>query len=191
MTALDLNFETVVVTYHPVTLENEKLKFQINNLLIALNLLKCQVIFTFPNNDFGFSQIISYITKFANKNKKKYKIIKNATADTYYALLKECKIMIGNSSSGLVEASYLKIPAINIGTRQDGKIKPKNVIDSDYDYKSIILAYKKANTKKFRESIKKMISPYYKKNSAKIFAKKILDLKIDDRLLRKKFINFK
>ena len=191
ITSLNLDIDTVIVTYHPVTLESKRLKFQIDNLLRALKILNCQVIFTFPNNDYGFSQVIKDIRKFTNQNKKKYIIIKNATAEIYYALLSQCKLMIGNSSSGLVEASYLKIPAINIGTRQDGKIKPKNVIDCDYDYRSILRSYKKANDKKFRESVKKMVSPYYKKNSAKMFAKKILGLKINDKLLRKKFINIK
>ena len=159
--------------------------------MIALNKIDYQIIFTFPNNDYGFSYIINEIEKFTNKNRLKYKIIKNATAEIYYSLLNECEMMIGNSSSGLVEASYLKLPVINIGTRQDGKIKPKNVIDCDYNYKKILKAFKTASSNKFRESINKMISPYYKKDSAKLFAKHIANLKIDDILLRKKFINIK
>ena len=92
------------------------------------------IIFTYPNADSKNEIIIkSIISNFNNKNK--YLFIKNCGNKNYASIMKNCLFVIGNSSSGLVEAASLKIPSINIGTRQDGKFKPANVIDSDYSKK--------------------------------------------------------
>ena len=104
--------------------------------------------------------------------------------------MKNCLFVIGNSSSGLVEAASLKIPSINIGTRQNGKLKPANVIDSDYSKKKIFRSIKKALNSKFKKEIKKLKNPYNSKISVSKVVDTLAKLKIDDKLLRKKFIKY-
>ena len=103
--------------------------------------------------------------------------------------MKNASYVIGNSSSGIVEAASLKVPAINIGTRQKGKIKPKNVIDSGYSIKEITKAINTAMSNKFKKNLKYIKNPYDSKVSASKIADFISKVKINDKLIRKKFIN--
>ena len=96
--------------------------------------------------------------------------------------MRHCSLMLGNSSSGIVEAASFNLPVINLGTRQDGKIKPKNVFDVNYKGSQLfklILSLKK----------KKIANPYEKNFFMKEFVNIVLNTSIDDKLLRKKFIS--
>ena len=100
-------------------------------------------------------------------------------------------MVLGNSSSGIVEAASFKIPAVNIGTRQDGKFKPRNVIDAKYDWKDIYKKILKAKSRSFNNSIKNIHNPYEENISTKNLVKIILKLKNTDKLLIKKFVKIK
>ena len=108
----------------------------------AIKLFKINLVITFPNADPKNKKIIEFLKK-NFKNKKKYFLIKNCGKELYINLLKHSEFIIGNSSSGIVEAA-LKLPAINIGSRQDGKFKPLNVIDCDYQTKKYYQVNKKS-----------------------------------------------
>ena len=103
--------------------------------------------------------------------------------------MKKAKLILGNSSSGIVEAATFKTPVINVGTRQNGKVKPNNVIDVDYDYKSILKGIKKSQSKEFLRRIKNIQNPYKANITTKKIANLIINLKINDNLIRKKFID--
>ena len=109
----------------------------------------------------------------------------------YYDLMKKAKLMLGNSSSGIVEAATFKLPVVNIGSRQKGKLKPKNVIDSGYHHKEILKAIKKALSKSFKKSINKLNNPYESKISTTEIAKMILGIKKNEKLIKKKFKDLK
>tara|TARA_B100000941_G_C28385182_1_gene489605 strand:+ start:75 stop:398 length:324 start_codon:yes stop_codon:yes gene_type:complete len=95
--------------------------------------------------------------------------------------MKSSDLVIGNSSSGIIEAPSLKIPTINIGNRQDGRVKSKSIIDVDHSQKQIYLAIKKCLSTKFKKKVNKSLNPYFKKNTAlkitNIIKKKILNKK--------------
>ncbi len=177
----------ILFTLHPTTLELDKLKNQIKILQITLKKSNMNVVFTYPNADPGYKQVIEFIKKF--KNKKRYFIIKNAVANLYANLLRNSSLLLGNSSSGIVEAASFKKPVINLGSRQKGKYIPKNVINCDFDSKKILKSINKAKSKKFIKEIKKLQNPYESKIKIKDVINIILKIEKNDRLLRKKFID--
>ena len=97
--------------------------------------------------------------------------------------------MVGNSSSGIVESASFNLPVVNIGIRQDGKVKPKNVINTNFKEKKILRAIKKATSKKFKESIKNLKNPYEKKINLQIINNFILNSCKNSKILHKKFID--
>ena len=99
--------------------------------------------------------------------------------------MKNCEFVIGNSSSGLVEAASLKIPSVNVGTRQNGKLKPANVIDVSYSKTKILGGIKKAQSKKFKKKLKNLKNPYESNASVNKIVDLIAKVKINDKLLRK------
>ena len=185
---LDLSLKTLLVTLHPTTINFNKIDKEIDNLLKALKKTKFQIVFTYPNSDLGHQKIIKKIKIFCQKNKK-YVFIKNASISLYANLLKRCCAMVGNSSSGIVESASFNLPVVNIGIRQDGKVKPKNVINTNFKEKKILRAIKKATSKKFKESIKNLKNPYEKKINLQIIDNFILNSCKNSKILHKKFID--
>tara|TARA_E500000178_G_C17021857_1_gene756017 strand:+ start:643 stop:1782 length:1140 start_codon:yes stop_codon:yes gene_type:complete len=175
----------ILFTLHPTTLELTKLKQQIKIVEESLKNCKMNVVFTYPNADPGHKQIINFIKKF--KNKKKYLIFKNAGITLYANLLRNASFLLGNSSSGIVEAASFKKPVINLGTRQKGKHIPKNVINCDFNSQKILKSIIKANSKKLRKKISLLKNPYESKTNIKDIIRLILRIRQNDKLLRKKF----
>lgn len=186
----NFNFEKpyCLVTYHPVTLELNRLKNQLKDLIYCLKKINLNIIFTYPNAD-PKSEIIIKNFKRSFKSKEKYLFIKNCGIENYASIMKNCEFVIGNSSSGLVEAASLKIPSVNVGTRQNGKLKPANVIDVSYSKTKILGGIKKAQSKKFKKKLKNLKNPYESNASVNKIVDLIAKVKINDKLLRKKFIN--
>ena len=143
------------------------------------------VVFTYPNADPGYKQVIDFIKKFTNK--KKYLIFKNAGITLYANLLRNASILLGNSSSGIVEAASFKKPVINLGTRQKGKYMPKNVINCDFNTKKILKSILRAKSQKFQKKINKLRNPYESNIKIKDLVNIILNIKKNDKFLRKKF----
>ena len=186
----DFNKPYCLLTFHPVTLELAKINLQLKNLVNAIKNTKLNAVITYPNADPLHEKIIQFLkNKFKNKNK--YLIIKNCGQINYISILKHSKFIIGNSSSGIVEAATLKKPSINIGTRQDGKLKPKNVINSNYSKQDIINSIKIASSSNFLKKTRYVSNPYESKISIDNIVNHIVKLKINDKLLRKKFINIR
>ncbi len=184
----DLRRPFMIVTYHPVTLELQSIKFQINSLVRAIKKSNLNAIVTYPNADPKFGEIIK-ILKSKLKDKNKFLLVKNLGDKNYFGLMKYAKLILGNSSSGIVEAPSFNLPVVNVGSRQDGKFKPKNIINTGYSYKEILKGIKKALNNNFRKKLSKLKNPYEPKTNIKKIINMILNIKIEDKLLRKKFIN--
>jgi len=184
----DLLKPFMLVTFHPVTAELGFINTQINSLIKAIKVSKMNAIVTYPNSDPKYNSILNKLKKNL-KNKKKYLLINNLGEKSLFSLMKKAKLILGNSSSGIVEAATFKTPVINVGTRQNGKVKPNNVIDVDYDYKSILKAIKKSQSREFLRRIKNIQNPYKSNITTKKIANLIINLKINDNLIRKKFID--
>ena len=107
----------------------KNIKFQINSLIRAIKESKLNAVITYPNADPKFMQIIKIFNS-KLKNKKKLLLVKSLGEKNYFNLMKYAKLMLGNSSSGIVEAPSFNLPVVNIGSRQGGKFKTKNVINT-------------------------------------------------------------
>jgi UDP-N-acetylglucosamine 2-epimerase len=142
---------------HPVTTEYLNAKSQINKTIkAAMELVKqnYQILWLWPNIDAGSDIFSKEIRKFREKNKKIKNILfyKNFSPEEYAIILNNCSCIVGNSSSGIREASYLGIPSVNIGTRQNNREISKNVINVNYSVQEIVGAVKKQYNKKFKKS---------------------------------------
>lgn len=139
--------EFLVVLQHPDE-QNQNAGKQITATLEAVLSFNLPVKIIYPNSDPGGRQIIKVIQAYGEKYPDKFEALPNLTHEAYLKLLSQARALIGNSSSALIEAPSLGLMAVNIGPRQKGREKAENVIDADYDQKSIILAIKAALIKK-------------------------------------------
>ncbi len=137
---LDVNWREgyLVVMQHPVTTEYERSKEYIEVTLNAINELKIPTFWFWPNVDAGSDGTSKGIRAFREKYQPKHiHFFKNMEPNDFLRLIKNSKCLIGNSSVGIRESAFLGIPVVNIGTRQHGRQRAKNVIDCDYDKKAI------------------------------------------------------
>ncbi len=182
---IDLSEPLILVIQHPVTSESNEAPNQIYETLNAIAELKYQAIVIYPNCDAGGRGIIEIIKKY--KNNGNIKIYENIPRMDYLSLLKISSVIVGNSSSGIIEAPSFKIPVVNIGTRQEGRERAENVMDVRYDKKQIMSAIEKALfDKDFKAKLKNIKNPYGNGNSGDRIAHILSEIKIDNRLLQKK-----
>lgn len=164
----------VLVTYHPVTLEKETAEKQIEHLLRVLQETpKYKVIFTKANADTDGRIINQYIDKFVKQNKDRAIAFTSMGMKRYLSAMKYAEMVIGNSSSGLLETPSFHIPTINIGRRQQGRVKAESVIDCEYSKESIEEAIKKAEDMKNSGCLNKLKNPYEGKSPSKDILDKI------------------
>lgn len=185
---LKMKFDKKVflITYHPVTLDVQNTEKQMNNLLGAISKFDAKYIFTYPNADYGNKIIIDKINEFKQKHDNVY-IFHNLGQVKYLSLMKYADVMIGNSSSGIIEAPSFKLPVVNIGDRQKGRLRNKNIIDVDYNEIQIIEGINKAlYDKKFIDSLNSLENIYGDGNTSKKVVNVLKNIKIDRNLLCKK-----
>ena len=151
-----------VVTYHPATLEKNAVQSQISVILEALREVQnIYWVVTLPNADTGGRIITELIYDFVKKNLNNGKVFISLGRQRYLSLLKYADVMVGNSSSGLIEAPSYKLPVVNIGNRQKGRFRAENVIDvPSSEKKDIVAAITRAISKEFRESLVGLENPY-------------------------------
>jgi len=156
-----LNKKNILVTFHPVTLENSTAKEQFQELLNAIDRLEdTNIIFTKANSDTDGRVINSMIDKYVTKNSDKSIGFTSLGQLRYLSALQYIDAMVGNSSSGLAEAPSFKIGTINIGDRQKGRIMADSVINCKSDKESILNAFRKLYSDDFSETLKLSVNPY-------------------------------
>ena len=156
-----LNSKNILVTFHPVTLENSTAKEQFKELLDAIDELEdTNIIFTKANSDTDGRVINQMIDEYVIKNSHKSIGFTSLGQLRYLSALQYVDAVVGNSSSGLAEAPSFKIGTINIGDRQKGRIKASSVIDCEPNKDSILKSFEKLYSKEFQESLKDTINPY-------------------------------
>lgn len=142
--SLDIKKKWILLTLHPETKETIEYNVKMaENLVISLNDVEdIQVVITQANADLGGVEINRWLSKIASKNPCKYSFHRSLGQLCYLSMIKEAFAMVGNSSSGIVEAPFLGKPAINVGNRQKGRHLCANVISADNDIKSLSTALK-------------------------------------------------
>ncbi len=183
---LNLNPPPLLVTFHPVTLEYEQTEWQMGELLGALSNIEMPVIFTMPNADTG-GRAISRMIKESVNTRALTRVVDTFGTQGYFSMMATAAAMVGNSSSGIVEAPSFKLPVVNIGTRQQGRIRPANVIDVGYDRSEILKGIKKATQPEFRESLRHLENPYGRGQAADTIVERLRAVALDETLTRKRF----
>jgi UDP-hydrolysing UDP-N-acetyl-D-glucosamine 2-epimerase len=186
---LDLTENFLLVTYHPVTTDYENTEWQIDQLLQALEDMNMQVLFTMPNADPGGMIIRNKVAEFTD-NTSNASVIENLGTQGYFSAMSTAKAMIGNSSSGIVEASLFKLPVVNIGTRQQGRIRSSNILDVGYQKEEICAGIKKAVSADFQEAQKDVANPFGDGRAAQRIIEKLKNVPFDKKLLNKYFIDY-
>ncbi len=162
-----LSENTVMVTYHPVTLEKQSSAEQFHNLLSVLkNRTELNIIFTKTNSDTDGRIINRMIDDFVAENRDRSVVHTSLGQVRYLSALKYCSVVIGNSSSGIVEVPSFYIPTVDIGDRQRGRIASGSVIHCGTEVEDIEHALCKAMLDEFRQNITKIKNPYEGENTS-------------------------
>lgn len=180
---LDKDKKLIVIAYHPVTMYKDSTKEQ-DELFKALSNRKEKIVFCFPNADAGSHKIMHKAKEFCQQHNNA-QIYTNLPAQTYWGLLKQADLMVGNSSSGIMETPSLQLPAINIGIRQKGREQSENIIDVKPENIAIDKAIEKAFSSEFIQSLDKLINPYGDGYASEKIVSVLSKLEINDGLLFK------
>ncbi|MGH7257424.1 MAG: UDP-N-acetylglucosamine 2-epimerase, partial [Nitrospiraceae bacterium] len=127
----------LLVTFHPTTLEYEATEWQVTQLIGALEQVDKPIVITAPNADTGGRIIRQHLAAFAQRSPRAV-LVENLGTQAYFSMMAIAAAMIGNSSSGILEAMSFRLPVVNIGTRQDGRVRAENVIDVGYETPAIL-----------------------------------------------------
>ena len=183
---LQLGGPFLLVTYHPTTLEYEQAESQIDELLTALAKTKLSPVFTQPNADTGNRVIRQKLEQFVASHRSSA-LVDNFGTQAYFSMMNLATAMVGNSSSGIVEAASFRLPVVNIGTRQHGRIRARNVIDVGYSQEEIAKGIQQAIDPQFRASLGGLTNPYGNGEASSIILERLKNAALGDSLIRKKF----
>lgn len=183
---LDLKPPLLLATYHPVTLEYEQTETHIRELLAALEEVDATIVFTYPNADTGSRLIVQMIREFTARHPRTQIRVSLGT-EAYFSLMNHAVAMVGNSSSGIIEAASFKLPVVNIGSRQRGRVHGKNVIDVGCTHSEILAGIKKAVSPEFRASLVDLVNTYGDGHAAERIVDRLKRVELNDKLLRKHF----
>lgn len=179
--------KNILITFHPATLENSSAREQFNELLKALDELDdTNFIFTKANSDTDGDVINKMIDEYVSENSQKAVAFASLGQLRYLSAIKFVDIVLGNSSSGLLEVPSFKKATINIGDRQKGRARASCVIDVSPVKEEILAAIKRAYSKEFEQTLKDTINPYDGGNPSKKMVKILKEIKLEG-ILKKKF----
>jgi UDP-hydrolysing UDP-N-acetyl-D-glucosamine 2-epimerase len=179
---LDLRQSTILVVYHPVTIARDTLQ-EADALFEALASLPDQLLFCYPNADAGSRALIERTKSFL-ANLTRGQVFTNLDAVTYWSLLRHVEMLVGNSSSGIMETASFSLPTINVGLRQQGRERAINVLDADPT--AILEAVTKARTSEFRRSLHGMTNPYGDGFASETIVKVLTTVALSQELLMKR-----
>ena len=186
-----LNKKNILVTFHPVTLENSTAKEQFQELLDAIDELEnTNIIFTKANSDTDGRIINQMIDEYVTKNSHKSVGFASLGQLRYLSALQYIDAVVGNSSSGLLEAPSFKIATINIGDRQKGRIKALSVIACEPKKEEILKAFKEIYSKEFQEKLKNVENPYGESCPSKQIIEVLKNVNLAN-ILKKSFYDLK
>lgn len=180
-----------LVTLHPTTLQDSTAKMQIQTLLCTLDdFPQYQIIFTKTNADTNGRIINYYIEEYVKNNSHRACVYESLGQLRYLSAIKHCELVIGNSSSGLLEVPFFRKPTVNIGLRQRGRLKAESVIDCIFDENQIKSAICKGLSTNFNEKIKTIPMVYGEGNTSEQIVE-ILKNKNLDNIIIKRFYDLK
>jgi len=183
---LPLTPPPLLVTYHATSDNHRQLDNELDVLFSALN-ASCQpVVFTYPNPDPGGRYVASRIREYV-ANRQDAWLVKSLGTRDYFSLMSDVAAMIGNSSSGIIEAASFHLPVVNIGNRQAGRVRGANVIDVPASQDAVTTAISRAQSPAFRDSLRGLTNPYGDGSATERIVTVLARTQLNDRLLTKRF----
>lgn len=176
------NGRLILAVQHPVTEEEGEANIQIRETLEAIAEVGLETVMIYPNADAGSELIRSELK---NKGTSSIRLFRNLPREDYLGIMRIAEIMVGNSSSGILEAPSFKLPVVNIGRRQKGRPQANNVINCDYNRHEIVNAINEASSKEFKKKLMNVQNPYGDGHSAQRIINILKKIKIDNHLLNK------
>ena len=155
---IGLRQPTMLVAYHPVTINRDTTQ-EADALFGALAAIPDQLLFCYPNADAGSRALIERTRSFM-AGRREGRVFTNLDAVTYWSLLRQVEVLVGNSSSGIMESASFALPTVNVGLRQQGRERARNVLDAAPDIGSILQAIATARSAEFRGALLGMTNPY-------------------------------
>ena len=176
----------ILVAQHSVTLDRDPAE-EAEEFFAALREVERPIVFCFPNSDAGSYEIQSRAEALC-ESRDDAQLFVNLPHLEYWGLLKNAAAIVGNSSSGIMEAPSIPVPTVNVGRRQQGRERAESVIDTPSERGSIVAAIEKAVSPEFRASLAGLVSPYGDGTAAESIAKILTEVPLDERLLEKRGI---
>jgi len=168
-----LTSKSALFTYHPVTLEESDVEIDLEVILSILETFSFNILFTYANADSGGKVINQKIEEFCKIQPARYKVVKSLGQIKYLSAMKYVDLLVGNTSSGIIEAASFKKPVVNIGDRQKGRLRGENVIDCNLN--SLQDSIKLALSSSFRNKIKNLNNIYGTGAAADIILDKLIN----------------
>jgi UDP-hydrolysing UDP-N-acetyl-D-glucosamine 2-epimerase len=175
----------IVVTFHPVTLEHEATAQHVNELVAALDKVEGTLVLTYPGADTGARAITERLEDLAERDRRCH-LVKSLGDRLYLSLLRHADLMVGNSSSGLIEAPSFELPAVNVGARQRGRLRGDNVVDVEPTSADILRGIDAARAPDFRARLRGRPNPYGDGQAAPRIVEVLRTVPIDARLVQKR-----
>jgi UDP-hydrolysing UDP-N-acetyl-D-glucosamine 2-epimerase len=184
--SLDLTHPVFLVTYHPVTLSMDDPSLAMGHIFSALDKFpEAKIIFTGVNADTRNKPITDKIEEFVAANQERSRYVVSLGQKFYLSALKHSTLVLGNSSSGIIEAPSFKTPTINLGDRQRGRLRANSVIDCAEDSLSIVKAIRQAMSEDFRKELARTVSPFGQGNSSSKIKNKLKTANLDGILMKR------
>lgn len=170
----EIGDNTMLVTMHPATMDPTDTAVHVEQLLQALDTFKeYRLLFTYPNNDARGSIIIDMINRFAAGRPGRVNVVPSLGKLRYLSALQFVKAVVGNSSSGIVEVPSMKIPTVDIGSRQAGRLAADSVIHCGADKAGIVRAVSLALSERWQEKSRATVNPYYRHDTLRLIVEAI------------------
>ena len=183
-TGMKIQDETMIVSFHPITIARETTQ-EADALFAALASIEGQMFFCYPNADAGSRVLIERTRAFLD-SRPDSRVFVNLDALTYWSLLRQMKVFVGNSSSGIMETPSFALPTVNVGLRQQGRERARNIIDAPAEAKAIVEAVHRARGAEFRDSLKGMANPYGDGHASEKIVDVLTNVALNQELLMKR-----
>jgi UDP-hydrolysing UDP-N-acetyl-D-glucosamine 2-epimerase len=183
---LKLDQSPIAVTFHPVTLQYEQTERQVDQLLTALAQFDAPMVITKANADTNGQTIIRKMEEFA-RERPRVRLVDNLGTRGYFSLMSRAAALVGNSSSGIIEAASFELPVVNVGLRQSGRPRSGNVIDVDCEAALITGALQRALDPNFKSSLRGIRNVYGDGTAARGIVERLRTTPLDARLTLKRF----
>ena len=181
---IDLARPSAVVAYHPVTIVRDTTQ-EADALFAALSEVQGQILFCYPNADAGSRELIQRTEQFLEQ-RRDARVFVNLGAVAYWSLLRQVDVMIGNSSSGIMETPSFALPTVNVGMRQQGRERARNILDAAPEKAAILAKVELARSEQFRRLLEGMQNPYGDGHASEKIVSVLTSVPLGEELLIKK-----